>query len=174
MGYCKIIDIKNIRKEVLLDNHDKEIIKNFLEENKSNARSFSMMDALDYDLVRQLRLETSYFNFLIDLDNKEFAKCIVKLVADSVYLYGHLIIFDGVSIKEFGLDREAICNIRFMSSKVDKLTVKLPETSDCKHLESLLRGCKVDTLIINGKDLDTEYIEDRLNRFAKVKKIEFK
>ena len=173
MGYCKIIDIKNTKKENQLDSHDEEIIRNFLQENKTNARSFSMMDALDYDLVRQIRLVPSYFNFLIDLDNKEFAKCIVKLVADSVYLYGNIIIFSDVSIKELSLDSEALHYIRFMRSKVDKLTVQLPETSNCKQLESLLRACKVDTLIINGKDLDTEYIEDRLNRFAKVKKIEF-
>lgn len=173
MGYCKIINIRNTKKEDWLDNHDKEIVKNFLQENKADARSFSMMDALDYDLVRQLRLETSYLNFLIDLDSKEFAKCIVKLVADSVYMYGNLLIFSDVSIKEFSVDSEAMDNIRFMRSKIDKLTVELNETSDCKQLESFTMGCKVGTLIIKGKDLDTEYIKDRLNRFAKVKKIEF-
>lgn len=173
MGYCKIIDIKNIKKENWLDNHDKEIIKNFLQENKANARSFSMMTALDYDLVRQIRLVDSYFNFLIDLDNEEFAKCLVKLVADSVYMYGNLLILCDISIKEFAVDSEAMHNIRFMRSKVDKLTVPLHETSDCKTLESFIRGCRVGTLIIKGKDLDTEYIKDRLNMFSKVKKIEF-
>lgn len=173
MGYCKIIDIKNNKREDWLDEHDKQIIKNFLQENRSDAKSFSMTTALDYDLVRQLRLVTSYFNFLIDIDNKEFAKCVVKLVADSVYMYGNLLIFSDVSIKEFSVDSEAMDNIRFMRSKIDKLTVELTETSDCKQLESFTMGCKVGTLIIKGKDLDTEYIKDRLNRFAKVKKIEF-